>query len=279
MSVWSVRLPTESVTVEAPVLAATALRQFFPAVTAAAADASPARWAIAAEGELWRLEEDGAAIGRFAAPAFAVAALEQRWVELVARSARRAIAFHAGAVEVFGSAVLIAGLAESGKTATTVQLVELGHTFVADEIAVVEAAGDRVRPFHRSPAVGASFVADLFSAADPAHGALVEPAPGLARYLPRRLARDGVAVSALLLPRYRRGAATVVEELAAAAVLTEVLGYCFEPAGEPERLVDALIAHLGRWSIRRLTYGDSTAARAALLEVFAPPEGISGEPR
>lgn len=263
--------------VELPGEAVGALRQLFPAARETSVrEGAAVAFRIEPAGEVWRLLVDGAEAGDFAGPALALLAAEHRMTPVVAAAGRGRIAFHAGAVAAAGAASLVAGPPEAGKSSTTVQLLELGHAFVADEVAVVEAASGRVLPYPRTPALGSGFAAGL-RRAGPRHGELVEPAPGVWRYLPRRLETTARPVASLLLPRYRPGAATRVEELDPGDALTEVAGCCFEPpGGADEGFFDALIALVEGWTIRRLDYGGAAAAREALARILPAGAGSGG---
>ncbi len=258
-------LPAGAVRLECePQLLETA-RVFFPALQPGAARAATAAaFRVSRHGARWRLARDGRAVGSYASAAYALLALEQLLEELILTERGALLAIHAGAALVDGAACLAAGNAEVGKTAIGFQLAELGYPLLCEEIALVAAGGLEVRPYARSLTLDRTLIEEFERAAPLRHGRLHGLDERLRRYLPLRTAATPVRATRVLLPRFRAGGEAALEELTADAVLTEFLGYCFQPQGAGEEFLDRVIALLESCSIARLTWGDAGQARALL---------------
>lgn len=257
------------------------LRLFYPHVRPAAGSEDGGwlgRFAAARAGGRFELALDGEVVGRHETALAVLQDLEYRLESRLIRSCGRRVAFHAGAADVGGRACLLAGDPEAGKTSCTFQLVELGHAFLAEEVAVVDPATAEVHPFPQALAFGPELVEDFRRSAELRHGELHALLPAYRRYVPRRLGTAPVPVDTLVLPRYRPDAAPGLEELSPADALTETLGYCFEPGFDREEFFDRVIALLERWRIVRLTYGDASGCRRLLGGLFPAP-AIAAESR
>jgi hypothetical protein len=94
----------------------------------------------------------------------AVQSLRRRAEEFVAESATEFVFVHAGAVAWKGRAILIPGQTFTGKSTLVMALVRAGATYLSDEYAVINRAG-QVHPFARRPRLrGASEREEGFSA-------------------------------------------------------------------------------------------------------------------
>lgn len=177
------------------------------------------------------------------------------------------VALHAGAVVVGGEATLLMGRADSGKSSTTFQMIELGHTFLAEEIAVVDADA-QVRPHLQSIALDPRVVDELQRDRGLEYGHLVPIDELLYRYLPRRAAKASAPLSTIVLPAYRPGATARGTELGIEETLIELLGYCFEPRGRQEPFIERLIELFTGARLLRLSYPNAASARTVLADIF-----------
>lgn len=249
-------------------------------------DPAPAdRVAAAASFELeglagrWRLKEVGspAPLGTFDRVEYALLGLEHAIEGHLLGRLADCIAFHAGAVVVDGGACLLAGNADTGKSSSTLQLIELGHAFLAEEIAAVGPDG-RVRPHPQSLALDPRVVAELAREFQLTRGRLDAVDDLIHRYMPRRVATEPAALETIALPAYRPGEPARVEELSVESTLTELLGYCFEPPepqkGRPpgglEPAIDRIIELASRARLLRIRYPDAAAARRLFADLFGP---------
>lgn len=217
----------------------------------------------------WTLLEAGShePLGSYAEPVLALLRLEHE-IEgrLLGRLGRR-LAFHAGAAVTPAGACLVAGSADSGKSSTTLQLVELGHPFLAEEIAAVDDAG-RVHPHLQSLAIDPLVIAELESVGPLRHGRVEAVADLLRRYHPSTVATEPAPLGTILLPVFDRRAEARFDEPGLDSVLTDLLTYCFEPAGDPEASIDRVIELASGARLVRMRYPDARSARALLLEIF-----------
>ncbi len=216
----------------------------------------------------WVVLRDGTPVMESSRLASTVQALEYEVERVLLPMLTDRVCLHAGCVEVNGRAALLAGLPNRGKTATTLQLVEMGHGFLCEEIAPVAAASFEVDPFPRGLGVTDAYLAELERHFPLAGGRVESLGGGQARYLPHRVVGHPLQAEWVLLPRFDSRATPAVERLHPEEILTEMLSYCFEPAMETETLVDALVGLLERCSLVRLTYRDPPSARRLLGELF-----------
>ena len=165
-------------------------------------------------------------------------------------------------------ACLAAGSADSGKSSTTLQLVELGHLFLAEEIAAIDSRA-RVLPHLQTLAIDPRVSDEIAAERRLEPGRIERVDELLHRYVPDAVAAGPVPLATVLLPRYRPGRPPRIEELRLEAVLTELLGYCFEPPGDPEPAIDRILAVASGARLIRLEYPDASTARRLLRELFA----------
>lgn len=227
------------------------------------------------EARRWRLTADGTPLGTFDRALYALLRLEHAIEGYLLDRLDGRIAIHAGAVVAGGGACLLAGAADSGKSSSTLQLVELGHAFLAEEIAAVDADG-RVEPHPQSLALDPRVVAELARECPLARGRLDAVDELIHRYTPRRVATAAAPLETIVLPAYRPGERARVEEPRVESVLTELLGYCFgppgggtgRPAGDPEAAIDRVIELAGGSRLLRVRYPDAGGARRLFAEIF-----------
>ncbi len=229
-----------------------------------------ARFELVAEDGAWTLRnaEDAAPLGTFEEPILALLRLEH---ELEARrlAARdeREIAFHAGAVVTPAGACLVAGTADVGKSSTTLQLVELDCPFLAEEIAIVDTDG-RVVPHLQTLAIDPRVTAEIEQEHPIRRGRIEVVASLLERYLPDRVSHEPSPLATVVLPSYQPGGAPLLERVTVEDVVTELLGFCFEPLGEPEATIDRVVELAGGVQLWRLQYPDAPTARRLLLRLL-----------
>ncbi len=179
------------------------------------------------------------------------------------------VAFHAGAVGVEGEAWLLAGPPDVGKTSCTLELVEMGHSFLAEEVALVDPDAAHVLPYPQTLSVDPRMIAARGDSRPLKGGETVELEPGHWRYLPARVAAGPLRLGSILLPRYSPQGSARVEELRPEDALAEILGYCFEPRGDPEAFFDRVIRLISGARIARFEYADSAQARKILGDLAA----------
>ena len=251
---------------DAPAEAREVLDDFFPGgVLPDPPSHSARRFSIEPVGEFWRLSCDGALVADRSQLMHVAACLEHKAAQVVLENLGGRVGFHAGAVEVGGKAVLVAGLADQGKSSTTVQLLEMGHAFLCEEIALYEPHSGSIAPYARSVAVSGSFLDELRNHF-PVSGGLLEISAGNFRYLPERFAGGAVPLASILLPRYAPQEPPQSTTLRAEDCLVDVLEYCFAPQMEQEPFLDAVISLLERVPVTRVVYDGVVSARRLLAE-------------
>jgi hypothetical protein len=75
--------------------------------------------------------------------------LEAALCETIIRSQRRSIAIHAAIIQVEGSAAILAGMSQAGKTTLSVGLARRGFTVAGDDVALVDPETLKVFPIPR----------------------------------------------------------------------------------------------------------------------------------
>ena len=265
-------LPTAEFSISAPAEILNLLRIFYPhSLSPQPIDGTLPHFSLLPDADVWHLEYNGSSLGAFARPSAALLALEYRIETDVAGVDDGRIAIHAGAVATTNGAWLLAGDPDSGKTSSTFQLLELGQSFLCEEIAIYDPVRREVHPYLQTLSLNRRYV-DLYrSSRSVEAGSVHELDENLSRYLPHRVETSPQRLSALLLPRYRPHAIAGIEELPAAEALTEVLGYCFQPSAGEERLFDALIDLLDTVTVLRVTYRDMAEARDLYSGLLTAP--------
>lgn len=262
-------LPGRDFVIETPAEAFELFRRFYPHSWKGAA-VGPAEVALAVDGDRWQLQHGDRASGPLTGLLQAVFALEHAIESTLIADCRDRIALHAGGVVVAGRAHLVAGYPDAGKTTSTFQLLELGHGFLCEEIALVEPHTLAVAPHLRTLGLDNRYLDEYARAWRIERGEVHRLDDQLARYLPDRVCLEPARLETLFLPRFRPGERPRVEELDAAEVLPELLGYCFAPAVEEELLFDRVIAMLGSCRVVRVQF-DGIATARALWERLLPP--------
>ena len=265
-------MPLLDVVVTTPAELATTVAVFYPRAVRDPGDRSPSRvYTIRPAGGRWSLLKDTAVAGDYATPVQALFAMEYDIETTVVAGRGDLIAFHAGAVRAGDAACLILGNPDAGKTTTTFNLVERGHSFLCEEVALVHPVTQHVEPFPQSLALGRDFLESTVARFPVRHGTILPLDDRFARYVPERVTTSLARVERLLLPRYAPDDEAGAFPLQPAEALTELLGYCFPPNHGEERLFDAVIALLEACQVERLCYGNVSQARRLLDELFPPP--------
>lgn len=262
--------PRLAVTVAAPAAVMPLLRETFRhAITSAdvgrVAHAYQASW----DGQSARLTRDGEPVGEFSDPTALVFALEEDLeVRLINRMSPW-IGLHAGAVAHSGRAIITVGHPDTGKTTTTMQLIELGLEMVSEEVTPVDPVGHLVHPFPHHLTLARHY-AEAFAAAYPvSRGTLTLHGPDMARYAPHTTHAGPATPVAFLFPAYHPSHIPGLEEVGPGDVLAELLQYCFPPQGPDEALYDAVIGVIERCRIFRMRTNSIASARAQLRAVIS----------
>ena len=259
-------LPGYVCSVSAPSRVIDALEYFYPLSLGQRSDRdhptpSAEQFRIVEEARGWSLLQGDVRKGTFAEAVHALLALEYEIERSVIDIDDGRFAFHAGAVETAVGAWLIAGDPDTGKTSSTFQLLQLGQSFLCEEVSLYDPSAHAIHPYPQTLALERRYI-DRFKEVFPVdEGALWTLDDSVVRFIPDRFSRAPVRLHSLLLPRYRPGAPSRVDELGSQDVLTEFLGYCFRPSAGNERLFDGAIALLEKTRLLRVTYGSLAAAR------------------
>ena len=253
-------LPGREFVIESPAEAFELFRRFYPHSWKGGA-VGPADLSLAADGDHWHLRHGDKTTGPLTGALQAVFALEYEIETTLVARCRDRIALHAGGVAVAGRAHLIAGHPDTGKTTSTFQLVELGHSFLCEEIALVDPDTLAVEPHLRTLGLDACYL-DEFARKYPIERGEVDWLDNrLARYLPQRVRLEPARLETVFLPRFRPGRGSYVEELDPGDVLPEILGYCFAPNVEEEVFFARVIRVLESCRIVRIQFDGVATAR------------------
>lgn len=207
---------------------------------------------------------------RLADPALAMLALEEELERLVIAEVDNLFALHGGAVSTPTGTCLLLGNSESGKSSTTFQLAELGHSCLCEEITLCEPSTWRVFPYPQTLSLSESLIAE-FAADFPIRGRLHRLLHPIIRYEPCRsggVEAPADPVTRILLPKFQARAETRISSITAEDALPEVLGYSFPPNVETEAQFDRMIELLDRVETSRFVYSNAVTARAALSDLF-----------
>lgn len=182
------------------------------------------------------------------------------------------VLLHASAAERDGAAVVMSAPTESGKTTLVAGLVQAGLRYLTDETVAIRPEDGTITPYPKALSVDegsweilAHLRPDLRP--DMAHllGAQWQVPPETVR--PDAVGSRAVP-QILVLPRYVRGAATVLTPVTRAAALFEVLGQVFEPDRARGRDLRVLAEVVRGCETYRLVTGSLDEAVVALLGVL-----------
>ena len=262
-------LPGRDFVIESPAEALELFRRFYPHSWKGGA-AGAVDFALTAEGDRWLLRHGEGTTGPLTGPRQAAFALEYEVETRLVAECRDRIALHAGGGEAAGRAHLVAGDPDAGKSTSTLQLVELGHRFLCEEIALVDPTTLAVEPHLRTLVLDTAYL-DEFTAERPIERGTVERLDDrLARYSPLRVRREPARLATIFLPRFRRDRGRHVEVIDPADALPEMLGYCFAPNMDEELFFDSMIHLLQSCRIVRVEFDGIPTARELWRELLPP---------
>ena len=198
------------------------LRRLFEPFVAARTSDSPSRIVAVRDEERdeWRVDVDGERFGGSPTPWGAMIDVRNAAVDAALRDRDDLVSLHAAAVVKEGNALLLSGEPWAGKTTFSLQLANEGWLHFSDDVAPIDLASGRLRPFPKPPAIRSAPWAEFRHLWDPQPEWLPEPI-------------DWFVVPALKLPlgtedavprffvhlRYREGAEGRVTEITSATAV------------------------------------------------------------
>jgi hypothetical protein len=212
--------------------------------------------------------KNGRLLGEFGSSFETLCSLEEDIENTLIRAIGDWVAFHAGAVKMGSAACLIAGNPDAGKTTTTLNLIEMGQTFLCEEVAPVNPATLLVHPYPQVLAFSRAYAEAYLSLYPVRYGELTIFDSQIARYHPFEAGSGPVPLKTILIPEYDCSMTSRTEELLPADVFTELLGYCFPPNGDEEHLFDSVIRICEEARIFRIRTNSLQSMRECLKEVF-----------
>ena len=196
--------------------------------------------------------------------------LEEDIENTLIRSIGDWVGFHAGAVMTGDAACVIAGNPDTGKTTTTFNLVEMGQTFLCEEVTPVDPETLLVYPYPQVLTIEGTYAEKYRSLYPVQNGELKILNSEMARYRPYAVGLDPVPLETILMPTYDPSQTPGIENLSPGEVFTELLGYCFPPNRDDEHLFDSVIRICEEAEIFRLRTNSLQSMRELLEELFGP---------
>lgn len=232
-------------------------------------EASPAHeFVIRTHKTGFELCKDGQLSGQFESVLEVLCGLEEVIEECLVHAIHNWVAFHAGAVRTDGSACLIAGDPDTGKTTTTLHLIEMGQIFLCEEVTPVEPETLRVHPYPQVLSLSRSYAQDYLSTYPVHHGTFDMVNARMARFHPSCAGSHPAPLKTILIPSYDPINPTRIVPLSPSQVFTELLGYCFPPNGNEEALFDAVIRICEKTQSFRIRARNIESMRECLQELF-----------
>ena len=216
------------------------------------------------------LLKDGQPTGQFGASVDIVCRLEEAIENTLIHAIGDWVGFHAGAVMIGESACVIPGNPDTGKTTTTFNLIEMGHTFLCEEVSPVDPETLLVHPYPQVLTIEGTYAEKYRSRYPVINGELKMQDSQMARYCPYAAGSDPVPLKTILIPAYDPSGTPGIEELSPGEVFTELLGYCFPPNTGEENLFDSVIRICEEAEIFRLRTNSIQSMRELLKELFGP---------
>ncbi len=216
------------------------------------------------------LQENGQSTGQFGASVDLVCRLEEDIENALVRAIGDWVAFHAGAIEINGFACVIPGNPDTGKTTTTFNLVEMGHTFLCEEVSPVDPETLLVYPYPQVLTFSGAYAEKHHSLYPVKNGELKILDSQMARYRPNTVGSNPVPLKTILMPAYDTSQTPGIEQLTPGEVFTELLGYCFPPNTDDEHLFDSVIRICEEAEIFRLRTNSLKSMRELLKDLFGP---------
>ncbi len=216
------------------------------------------------------LLKDGQPVQQFASCLDLICRLEEDIENTLIRSIGDWVGFHAGAVMIGNAACVIAGNPDTGKTTTTFNLVEMGQTFLCEEVTPVDPETLLVYPYPQVLGLDAAYTEKYRSLYPVTNGELNRLDFQTARYRPHTAGSDPVPLKTILIPAYDPSGTPEIENLSPGEVFTEFLGYCFPPNTGDEHLFDSVIRICEEAQIFRLRTNSLQSMRKLLKELVDP---------
>ncbi len=213
------------------------------------------------------LLKDGQPTGQFGASVDIICRLEEDIEITLTQTIDNWVGFHAGAVMIGDSACIIPGNPDTGKTTTTFNLIEMGHTFLCEEVAPVDPETFLVYPYPQVLTLSRIYAEKHLSLYPVINGELKILDSLMARYRPYAAGSDPVPLKTILIPAYAPSEKQGIEELSSEEVFTELLGYCFPPNTDDEHLFDSVIRICDEAEIFRLRTNSLQSMRELLKEL------------
>ena len=216
------------------------------------------------------LLKDGQPTGQFGASVDIVCRLEEDIEITLTQTIGDWVGFHAGAVMIGDSACVIPGNPDTGKTTTTFSLIEMGHTFLCEEVTPVDPETFLVYPYPQVLTIEGTYAEKYLALYPVQNGELKILDSQMARYRPYAVGSDPVPLKTILMPAYDPSETPGIEELSPGEVFTELLGYCFPPNRDDEHLFDSVIRICEEAEIFRLRTNGIQPMRELLKGLFGP---------
>jgi hypothetical protein len=174
------------------------------------------------------------------------------------------VLLHASAVAAGERALVLPGPMGAGKSTLAAALVQAGWSYLTDEVVALNPGTGMIRPYPKYLSLGAPFAG---LAPVPAG---MRTVVGDEQLVPPAAIRAGAVggparPSVVVLPRYERGAPTVLEPLTAADAFPAVAQHVFHLDRDGERVLTTVAAMVDGAPCFRLVSGELDAARDALL--------------
>ena len=216
------------------------------------------------------LLKDGQQDQQFASYLDLICHLEEDIENTLIRAIGGWVGFHAGAVMIGDAACVIPGNPDTGKTTTTFNLIEMGHTFMCEEVTPVDPETLLVYPYPQVLTLDGTYAETYRSRYPVQNGTLKIFDSRMARYGPNAAGSDPVPLKTILMPAYDPSQTPGIEKLTPGRLFTELLGYCFPPNGDDEHLFDSVIRICEAAEIFRLRTNSIQSTRELLKELFGP---------
>ena len=216
------------------------------------------------------LLKDGRSVGQFGSCLNLICRLEEDIENTLIRAIGEWVGFHAGSVMIGDAACVIAGNPDTGKTTATFNLVEMGHTFLCEEVTPVDPETLLVYPYPQVLTLDGTYAETYRSRYPVQNGTLKIFDSRMARYGPNAAGSDPVPLKTILMPAYDPSQTPGIEKLTPGRLFTELLGYCFPPNGDDEHLFDSVIRICEAAEIFRLRTNSIQSTRELLKELFGP---------
>ncbi len=232
---------------------------------------SPLRWRyqVVRRSKNYDLYKDRRFLGTFEGVLKLHGALEEDIENCLIKNCRGWVAFHAGCVGAKGAACLIAGKPEAGKTSTTFILLEMGKTFLCEEVALVDPESRLVHPFPLALSMSRRFTREYRSLFPVKKGSLEDMGWKLSRYVPRRASIRPLPLRMIILPSYNPSLPSEIVPLSPGEALPEILGCCFPPNINEEKFFDSVIRIITKCRIFRLRSKGIMATKNLVRRLFS----------